>query len=214
MDRSDWLWGLFAEPTSRTCRSSTALDGDDGLDGYVVFTQKPSTPVGLRRSRSEEFAARDPLAAITLWRFLGGHRMQVEHITVQVAPVDSLLLVLPEQDVESLGNNRWMHRIVDAPGAIAARGFPPDVAAEVHLDLHDRLAPWNEGRWVLRIDGGRGELVPGGTGQLHSDDQRLQRAVHRLGVGDGAHRGRRAPPRDRRRPRARSTPPSPAPPRR
>jgi predicted acetyltransferase len=80
--------------------------------------------------------------------------------------VDELLLVLPEQDLEPVLNNRWMHRVVDTRAAVAARGYPPDVTAEVHLDLSDRLAPWNEGRAILRVRDGRGELVPGGTGQI------------------------------------------------
>jgi predicted acetyltransferase len=141
------------------------IDGEDGLDGYLVFSQKPNDRWGYAID-VEEITAREPSAAITLWRFLGGHGMQVERVDVQVAPIDELLLVLPEQDVEVVGNNRWMHRIVDAPSAIAARGYPTDVTAEVHLGVHDRLAPWNEGSWVLRVGGGRGELVAGGTGQV------------------------------------------------
>jgi predicted acetyltransferase len=165
VDRSDWWWGVVADADFEDLSYVYGLDGDDGLDGYVAFTQKPSDTWGYEISVGE-FVARDPLAEMTLWRFLGGHSMQVEHITVECGPVDSLLLVLPEQDIEQVGNNRWMHRLVDAPAAIAARGFPPDVAMEVHLHLTDRLAPWNDGDWVLRVEGGRGELVPGGTGEL------------------------------------------------
>jgi predicted acetyltransferase len=75
-------------------------------------------------------------------------------------------LVLPEQVVELAGANHWMTRIVDAAGAITARGYPPGVRVEVHLQLADRLAPWNDGRFVLRIEGGEGKLSPGGTGDV------------------------------------------------
>lgn len=165
VDRPDWLWDLFAKEDFVDRSFVYGIDGEDGLDGYLVFAQKANDRWGYA-IEVEEITARDPSAAITLWRFLGGHGMQVEHVVVQVAPIEELLLVLPEQDVEITGNNRWMHRIVDAPSAIAARGYPPDVTAEVHLGVHDRLAPWNEGSWVLRVDGGRGELVAGGTGQV------------------------------------------------
>ena len=63
--------------------------------------------------------------------------------------------------------NHWMTRIVDAAGAIAARGYPPGARAEVHLQLADRVAPWNDGRFVLRIEGGEAKLTPGGTGDVH-----------------------------------------------
>ncbi|HMF04481.1 MAG TPA: sterol carrier protein domain-containing protein, partial [Acidimicrobiia bacterium] len=52
-------------------------------------------------------------------------------------------------------------------GAVAARGYPPGLRAEVHLQLADRVAPWNDGRFVLRVDGGEGKLSPGGTGDVH-----------------------------------------------
>ena len=157
------------------------LDGDDGLDGYVAFTQKPSPTWGYEISVGE-FVARDPLAEMTLWRFLGGHSMQVEHITVECGPVDSLLLVLPEQDVEQVGNNRWMHRLVDAPAAIAARGFPPDVAMEAHLQP-DRPARAVERRQLGAAGRRRpGRARPRRDRRARPDDQRLQRAVHRLGV--------------------------------
>jgi hypothetical protein len=60
-----------------------------------------------------------------------------------------------------------MTRVVDAAGAIAARGYPPGARAEVHLQLDDRVAPWNDGRFVLRVEGGEGKLIPGGTGDVH-----------------------------------------------
>jgi predicted acetyltransferase len=143
-----------------------AVDGEHGLAGYVVFRQEePSEAMGFRIV-VEELVALDPGAAVTLWRFLGGNSMQAESVVVPRGPVEELLLVLPEQDLAPIANNRWMHRLVDAPGAIAARGFPPDVAMEAHLELSDRLAPWNDGRWILRVEGGHGELVSGGTGEL------------------------------------------------
>jgi predicted acetyltransferase len=114
-----------------------------------------------------ELVAADARAAVTLWRHLGSHTAQVDTVTVLAMPLDALTLLLPEQVVEFVGANHWMTRIVDAAGAIAARGFPPGVRAEVHVQLADRLAPWNDGRFVLRIEGGEGKLSPGGTGDVH-----------------------------------------------
>ncbi len=165
VDRSDWWWGVLADDSFEDQSFVYGVDGDDGLAGYVVFRQEPSKAWGYQIV-VDELVARDAGAAVTLWRFLGTHGMQVETVTLQHGPVDELLLVLPEQDVVQVSNNRWMHRLVDARDAVAARGFPPDVAMEVHLELTDRLAPWNAGRWVLRVAGGHGELLAGGTGEL------------------------------------------------
>src|SRR5699024_635488 len=38
-------------------------------------------------------------------------------------------------------------RLVDVPGALAARGYP--TSAELVLDLHDPFLPANQGRWLL-----------------------------------------------------------------
>lgn len=165
VDRSEWWWDATADDTFEDQSFVYGVDGADGLAGYVIFGQQASETWGYSIG-VEELVARDPGAAVTLWRFLGGHGMQVGTITLKRGPVDELLLVLPEQDVRLVGNNRWMHRLVDAPAAIAARGFPPGVAADAHLDLTDRLAPWNEGRWILRVADGRGELLSGGTGDI------------------------------------------------
>ncbi len=165
VDRKDWLWDILARDNFTDQHFVYGVDGADGLDGYMVFAQGQSASWGYRIAL-EEFVARDAGAAVTLWRFLGGHGMQVERIDIECGPIDELLLVLPEQDVEHTGNNRWMLRLVDAPAAIAARGFPPHVSMEVHLELHDRVASWNEGRFILRVEGGQGALVPGGTGDV------------------------------------------------
>ena len=168
MDRKEWWWGVLADEVFADQFFVYGVDCDDGSDalaGYVMFSQKPSDGWGYR-IHVEEMVTRGPAASVTLWRLLGTHGMQVETITVQRGPVDELLLVLPEQDVKQVGNNRWMHRLVDVREAIAGRGYPPDVTATVHFQLSDRLAPWNEGRWILQVEGGRGELVPGGIGEL------------------------------------------------
>src|SRR6266702_3443749 len=114
-----------------------------------------------------ELVAADARAAVTLWRHLASHVAQVDTVTVLAVPLDVLMLLLPEQVVEFVAANHWMTRIVDAAGAIAARGYPPGVRAEVHLQIADRVAPWNDGRYVLRVEGCEGKLTPGGTGDVH-----------------------------------------------
>jgi len=56
----------------------------------------------------------------------------------------------------------WMLRVVDAPGAIAARGFPPAVSLSVPLVISDRDRPANSGRWQLFVSDGKGSLIQNG----------------------------------------------------
>jgi predicted acetyltransferase len=165
LDRSEWWWKVTGDDAFEDQSFVYGVDGDDGFAAFVGFSQRPSDSWGYS-IEVDELVAREPGAAVTLWRFLSGHGMQVGDITINRGPVDELLLVLPEQDVRQVHNNRWMHRLVDVPAALAARGYPAAVSAEVHLELTDRVAPWNDGRWVLRVEGGRGEVTAGGTGEV------------------------------------------------
>lgn len=60
----------------------------------------------------------------------------------------------------------WMLRLVDAPGAIAARGWPVGVRGRVDLDIVDDVRQANAGPHVLELDGGEARLVRGGTGAV------------------------------------------------
>jgi len=62
-----------------------------------------------------------------------------------------------------------MLRITDLRRAVAERGFPPGLSAEVHLAVEDPLVPGNAGRWVLRVAGGRGLVAHGPCGRAGSE---------------------------------------------
>ena len=47
-------------------------------------------------------------------------------------------------------DNLWV-RLVDLPKALEARGYA--AACDLVLDVADTSAPWNAGRWRLRVDG-------------------------------------------------------------
>src|SRR5262249_49350498 len=60
----------------------------------------------------------------------------------------------------------WMLRLVDAAGAVAARGWSPYLGGSVDLELVDQECPWNAGSFRLVLDSGQGRLEPGGPGGL------------------------------------------------
>jgi predicted acetyltransferase len=167
VDRADARGRALEIELDRPHRYRYVYEVDDRIDGYVVYDQHETDRQWGFGITVHELVAADARAAVTLWRHLGSHAAQVDTVTVLAMPLDDITLRLPEQAVELVGVNRWMTRIVDAAGAIAARGYPAGVRAEVHLQLADRLAPWNDGRFVLRVEGGEGKLSPGGTGDVH-----------------------------------------------
>jgi predicted acetyltransferase len=54
----------------------------------------------------------------------------------------------------------WMLRVVDAPAAVAQRGFPAQVTADVAFELADPDLPDHAGGWRLVVADGRGSLEP------------------------------------------------------
>ena len=55
-----------------------------------------------------------------------------------------------------------MLRIVDAPAAIAGRGYPAAASLSVLLDLTDSALPANSGRWTLEVCAGAARLLRAG----------------------------------------------------
>jgi predicted acetyltransferase len=178
LDRPDWWWDHTI--TSRMPGMAiSVVDGerDDGVDGYAVW-ERTDRPAGSARGaggpRSEghgitvhEVVARRPDAAIALWRLFGGAASQVREVEYFAPPEDPLFLLLPEQDQRPSWYLRWMLRVVDLPLAVEARGWRPGVRVEVDLDVRDRHAPWNDGRWRLHVDDGVATIEKGGTGAVH-----------------------------------------------
>jgi predicted acetyltransferase len=55
----------------------------------------------------------------------------------------------------------WLLRVVDVRAALTGRGYPPGLETEVHLAVRDEVCPWNNGRFVLTVADGRGEVREG-----------------------------------------------------
>ena len=92
-----------------------------------------------------------------LWAVAASNSSVAETVRAQVGPSDPLWWMLPEQDANIAERESWMLRLLDAPAAIAARGFPATDLA-VPLQITDDLRPSNSGRWELTVRAGTGRL--------------------------------------------------------
>lgn len=109
-----------------------------------------------------------PQAERAVWFALGAGASVVPTVRAKAFP-DTLLLHLPEPVVTTHEHLRWMLRVVDAPGAVAARGWPRGIGATVDLHFTDPQVPENDGPWRLEVSGGEGALTPGGQGTVRLD---------------------------------------------
>ena len=85
-------------------------------------------------------------------------------VHVRLPDGDPAPLLAPFTGTAIEAREPWMLRVLDAPAAVAARGWPPHLGGSVELELADEVCPWNAGRWRLVLDGGDGRLEPGGEG--------------------------------------------------
>jgi len=92
-----------------------------------------------------------------LWAVAASNSSVAETVRAQVGPSDPLWWMLHEQDANIDKRHSWMLRLLDAPAAIAARGFPP-AELTVPLEITDELRPANAGRWELTVRAGSGRL--------------------------------------------------------
>ncbi len=112
---------------------------------------------------------RDRGVELALWRQLALHHSVAERVTFASRPAEPLLFELPHAlPPPHPSSHVWMTRLVDAPAAVAARGWPA-VDAEVALTVHDERRPANDGAFVLESHGGEAALSAGGAGTVHVD---------------------------------------------
>ncbi|WP_329261772.1 GNAT family N-acetyltransferase [Actinoallomurus sp. NBC_01490] len=96
--------------------------------------------------------------ARALWAVVGSGSSIARTVRANVAPDDPMLWLLHDRSEDELRRVGWMLRVLDAPAAIAARGFPVAVSVDVPLLVEDELRPANAGGWRLTVREGRGRL--------------------------------------------------------
>jgi predicted acetyltransferase len=170
IDRPDVWWdqrvlpaGKFDEQHLYVVDAPSGAAGE--LEGYIRYTHIRAKPWGYTVAVAE-LCATDPDVVIALWRLVGSSSTQAEFAQVAGPFEHPLLFLLADQDLTTVSEIRWMLRLIDARGAVEARGFPTAVSAEVDLDLTDRHCDWNAGRWRLSIAGGKAALQRGGSGDV------------------------------------------------
>jgi predicted acetyltransferase len=142
------------------------LDQPGELRGYGSYRHgKAPFPYDYSVVVSEVRGDSDALRA--LWRVIGSSGSQAPEVELIGPADDELFLLLGAADPLAVRSEiRWMLRLVDAAGAVAARGWRPGLRGVVDLDIVDQHAPWNAGRWRLEVDDGGAQLVPGGAGTV------------------------------------------------
>ncbi|MCP3101127.1 GNAT family N-acetyltransferase [Myxococcus sp. K15C18031901] len=164
LDRGAFSWTRVRNPRTETVHGFL-VEGDAGVEGYVYLARRPQKDLKYELGVTDVVAT-TPVAARRLLRFLGDHH-SLGTEAVWFGGVDEpLLWLLREQDYSVKLYMHWMARVLDVAAALEARGWPPDAAGVLHLEVEDDLFPENQGRFVLEVASGAARVTRGGEGRM------------------------------------------------
>ncbi|WP_341528339.1 GNAT family N-acetyltransferase [Nostoc sp. UHCC 0302] len=167
LDRNPGIWEGLIKPDNQETVYGYLIGTKDQPQGYIIFNQLSAEEDSILRVRDWVILTED--AAQSFWSFVANHRSQIKKVRWKSSVIDSLTLLLPEQTAKILVCDRWMLRIIDLVKALEMRGYPAGIEAELHLEVKDDLLTDNNGKFILFVANGRGEVTKGGKGELEID---------------------------------------------
>lgn len=167
LDRHAIVWQEKVDAEPHQTIHGYLIGSSDQPQGYVLFDQHSSQNETVLRVR--DWAILSAEAGRSLWGFFASHRSQIHKIQWRGGAIDLLSLLLPEQSASPRDEMRWMLRIVHVPLALEKRGYPTGLELELHLEVMDDLLPENQGKFILSVSNGQGNVGKGGRGDLKLD---------------------------------------------
>jgi predicted acetyltransferase len=136
---------------------------DDDGSSYVYLADDGVLAYTWRQGHDEilvhTLVAGSQATTRAMWGIVASHCWIADRVRAQVGPADPVWWLTPDPVADLVDHDTWMLRVVDAPAAVAARGFPPSVQAQAEIKILDSVRPGNNGRWRLEVADGRGSLT-------------------------------------------------------
>lgn len=166
MERSGPLFATSPEAVLTGHDGITVAAGPDGgIDGYASWDRGPGSDVTGRLS-VPDLIGLTASATSGLLAMLGRWASVAPTLALRLPDPDPAFLLASSGAAQVESRNPWMLRILDAAGAVAARGWPPHLDGSVDLILEDDLCPWNAGPRRFVLAGGMGRLELGGRARV------------------------------------------------
>ncbi|RAM52674.1 MAG: GNAT family N-acetyltransferase [Hapalosiphonaceae cyanobacterium JJU2] len=164
LDRYQAIWDRLGEPDEKETVYTYLIGSANQPEGYIIFSQHRTEEGSILRIK--DWVLLTNAALQSFWNFIASHRSQIDKLRWRSSIIDDLGLGLPEQTAKIKSTMRWMLRVIDVVKALEMRGYPPGIEAELHLEIQDDLFAENNGKFVLAVSNGRGEVTSGGKGEL------------------------------------------------
>ncbi|MBP5973917.1 GNAT family N-acetyltransferase [Brasilonema sp. CT11] len=167
LERHQSLWEYMFKPDKKEGIYAYLIGYAEQPQGYIIFSQHQDQDGSFIRVK--DFVVMTTAAAQTFWNFLAKHRSVIQNVQWKGSATESLTLLLPEQTAKQKSTSYWMLRVIDVVKALEKRGYPPGIQAELHLEIQDDLLAENNGKFILSVANGRGEVTSGGKGEMKLD---------------------------------------------
>jgi predicted acetyltransferase len=152
---------LFTADLMTAFHGLTVAIGPSGaVVGYASWDRAPGYDANGKITVYDLIGA-DAGATATLLSMLGGWASVAPTVVLRLSDPDPAQFFLSGMLGRQDYHNTWMLRVVDAPAAVAARGWPAALTGSISLTIDDAQCPWNSGSYRLEVDGGRASLSPG-----------------------------------------------------
>lgn len=169
LNRAQPIWHQIMKPFDKDKDIFYAylIGSVEVAQGYIIFSQDSSKDDAVLQVR--DWVVLTNAAAKSFWSFLSNHRSVIDKIRWRSSVIDNLTLVLPEQTAKTKYIKRWMLRIINLEKALSTRGYLSGIETELHLEIKDDLIPENNGKFILSVANGCGNVAKGGKGELKLD---------------------------------------------
>jgi len=166
MERSSPQFDTSAEAVLSGHDGITVALGHDGaVEGYASWDRGPGYDASGRLTVPDLIGLTAP-ATTALLAMLGSWSSVAPTVVLRLAEPDPASFLATTAAARAESQHPWMLRLLDAPAAVAARGWPPHLHGSVDLLLEDAVCPWNAGAHRLVLSAGTGRLEPGGGAEV------------------------------------------------
>jgi predicted acetyltransferase len=137
------------------------IDGPDGPDGWAILKLSEQV-TGVDVASTVQVIDWDA-ASEGGWRSLlalaAGFASLDATVNWKGPEPEPLALLLQEQDLRQVRQQRWMLRVVDVPTAFSVRGHPEWLVGRLTVRVHDEVCPWVDGTWTIEVEQGEGKAA-------------------------------------------------------
>lgn len=171
LNRNQTIWNRIIKPSEKEVFYGYIIGSIEKPEGYIIINQRSTDSDNILSV--VDWVVLTNAALQSFWSFLSNHRSQIHKIRWRSSVIDNLTLILPEQTAKNRFIRRWMLRIINVEKALSERGYPSGIETELHFEIEDDLIAENNGKFILSIANGCGNITKGGKGDLKVDIRRL-----------------------------------------